>query len=96
MAVAVELNFKGATLEQYDKVLQKMGFQHRGKGAPKGIFHWVAKTADGIRVVDVWESKEAFEKFSREQIAPYSREAGFPAAPEVRITEVYNYLTAGS
>ncbi len=56
MAVAVEMNFKGATLDQYEQVIEKMGFTHGGKGAPHGLFHWVAQTDDGIRVVDVWDS----------------------------------------
>ena len=30
MAVAVEMNFKGATLDQYDQVLQKMGLTPGG------------------------------------------------------------------
>ena len=95
MAVAVELNFSGATLEQYDQVLEKMGFAHRGPGAPGGIFHWVTKTDGGIRVVDVWESKEQFERFAQEQIGPYTKEAGFEGEPEIRFSDVYNYLTAG-
>jgi hypothetical protein len=66
MAVAVQLEFPGATLEQYDQVIKKMGFTPRGPGAPGGIFHWVTKTNDGIRVMDVWETKEQFERLSRE------------------------------
>ncbi len=95
MAVAVEMEFKGATLDQYEQVIAKMGFAHGGKGAPHGLFHWAAKTEDGIRVVDVWESKEAYEKFAQEQIGPYAAAAGVPGPPEVRYTEVHNYLTAG-
>lgn len=96
MAVGVEMNFPGATLEQYDQVVQKMGFSPHGPGAPGGIFHWVTKTDDGIRVVDVWESKEQYERFAQEQIGPYAQEAGFPGEPEIRFHEVHNYLTAGS
>ena len=95
MAVAVEMNFRGATLDQYDEVIQKMGFAPGGAGAPGGLFHWVTGTDDGIRVVDVWESMEQFQQFAEEQIRPYSREAGFESEPEVRTYEVHNYLSAG-
>src|SRR5262249_15052951 len=95
MPVAVEMNFKGATTDQYDQVIQKMGFSPRGKGAPAGIFHWVAKTPDGLPVVDVWETKEDFEKFAQEQIGPYTREVGVEGEPEIRFYDVHNYLTAG-
>jgi hypothetical protein len=95
MAVAVVMDFAGATLEQYDQVVQKMGFSPGGAGAPGGIFHWVTKTDDGIRVTDVWETQEQFERFAQEQITPYAREAGFPGEPEIRFHQVHNYLTAG-
>ena len=93
MPVAVEMNFAGGTLEQYDQVIQKMGLAPRGAGPPGAISHWVAKTDDGIRVVDVWESKEQYAQFAEEQIAPYAKEAGFPGEPEVRFSEVHNYFT---
>ena len=95
MAVAVVLDFEGATLDQYDQVLEKMGFEHGGTGAPGGLFHWVTETDNGFRVTDVWETQEQFDKFSEEKIGPYSQEVGFPGPPKVTVYEVYNHLTAG-
>jgi hypothetical protein len=54
MAVAVVLEFPGATLKQYDEVIERMGFEPGGSGAPGGLFHWVTATDDGIRGTDVW------------------------------------------
>jgi hypothetical protein len=93
MAVAVEMSFKGATLDQYDQVIQKMGLTPGGATPPGAISHWVAKTDQGLRVVDVWETKEAYDQFASEQIGPYSREAGITEAPEMRVYEIHNYLT---
>lgn len=95
MAVAVVLNFSGATLEQYDQVVSKMGMTPGGAGVPGGLFHWVTKTDDGIRVTDVWETKEQFEKFAEEQMAPLAFEVGVPNFPDVALHEVHSYLTAG-
>lgn len=95
MAVAVELNFPGATLDQYDQVLEKMGLTPGGSGPPGAISHWVAKTDDGIRVVDVWENRETFDRFAEERIGPYSREVGITEEPELRLYDVHNHLTAG-
>ena len=64
-------------------------------GGPGGLFHWVTKTGDGIRVVDVWESREAFDRFAQEKIGPITQEVGIPSAPELTFYEVHNYLTAG-
>lgn len=89
MAVAVEMDFKGATLDQYDKVMELMGLDP--EAPPQGaIFHWVAETTDGIRVVDVWETKEDFEKFAAEQIGPSTQQAGITAPPETTFRAVHN------
>jgi hypothetical protein len=48
---------------------------------------------NGIRVTDVWETREQSERFAQNQITPYAREAGFPGEPEIRFHEVHNYLT---
>ena len=93
MAVAVEMNFKGATLDQYDEVMRLMSLDDGTRQSPPGaLFNWVAKTDDGIRVVDVWETKEQFEKFAQEEIGPYTQQAGIPAPPEMKFTEVHNHL----
>jgi hypothetical protein len=95
MAVAVILEFENTSLEQYDQVVQKMGFSPGGAGAPGGIFHWVTETNGGIRVTDVWESKETFEQFAESTIGPLTAEVGIPGPPDVTYAEVHNYLTAG-
>ena len=93
MTVAIVMEFKGATLEQYDRVMELMSLDDGTREAPPGaLFHWVAKTDDGIRVVDVWETKEQFEKFAQEEIGPYTQQAGIEVPPEMRFTDVHNYL----
>ena len=95
MAIGVQMEFPGATLAQYDQVIQKMGFRLGGPGAPGGLFHWVTKTDAGIRVVDVWESREQYEKFSAERVRPLSAQVGITESPKVTFFEVHNYLTKG-
>ena len=94
MAIAVVLDFDGATLDQYDQVVKKMGFIQQGKASPGLLFHWVTKTDGGIQVTDVWEAKDQFEKFAQEQIGPLSAEVGMPA-PSMSFVDVHSYLTAG-
>ena len=95
MAIAVQQDFPQATLEQYDEVIKRMGFHPGGPGGPGGLFHWVTKTDSGIRVTDVWESREQFEKFEAEKIQPFAAQAGIPAPPTITFFEVHNYLTKG-
>lgn len=95
MPVAIVMTFTGGTLDQYDEVIGKMGFDPGGAGAPGGISHWVAATDDGIVVTDVWETREQFDKFAEEQIGPFTQEAGLPGPPEMKFYEVHNHLTPG-
>jgi hypothetical protein len=96
MAVAVQLDFRGATLEQYDQINETIGLLPGGPpAAPQEIFHWVMKTDDGFRVVDVWESREAFERFAEEKLGPICQEVGVADPPEIQVFEVHNYLAGG-
>ena len=95
MPVGVILDFEGATLSQYDQVIEKMGLAPGGEGPAGLLFHWGAETDAGFRVVDVWETKERFEQFSEEEIGPYTQEVGIPNPPSITFHEIHNYLTAG-
>ena len=96
MAVAFEMRFEGATLEQYDRVMELMGLD-QGDTSPDGlVFHWAAATDDGIVVVDVWESDEQFNHFAGEQIGPFTQQAGIPAPPVVTRYAVHNTLVGES
>jgi hypothetical protein len=93
VAVAIEMNFKGATLEQYDEILKLMGLDGGAPAPPGAIFHWAAETADGLRVVDVWETRGAYDQFAQEQIGPYSAQVGITAPPETTYYDVHNTLS---
>lgn len=95
MPVAIVMDFEGGTLEQYDSIIERMGFEHGGEGAVGGLFHWVTETENGIRVTDVWETAEQYQRFAEEQIGPISQEAGVAGPPALAFYDVHNYLTAG-
>lgn len=44
-----------------------------------------------MRIVDVWESQEAMERFTHEQIMPITQKYGI-AAPKVTVWPVRNIL----
>ena len=93
--VGIVMDFKGATLDQYDQVIAKMGLTPGGDTPPGAVFHWVAETDDGIRVVDVWETREIFDRFADEQIGPYTAEVGIEGPPEMSVHEVHSHLARG-
>ncbi len=91
MAVAVQLDFLGATLRQYDEINERIGSLPGGPPWQHELFHWAAQTDDGFRVVDVWESKEAFEEFERETLSSAYREVGIPHPPQIQFFAIHNY-----
>lgn len=95
MAVGVVLDFEGATVDQYDQVIEKMGFSPGGAGGQGSLFHWVTQTDDGMRVTDVWQDRETFERFAEEQIGPFTAAVGITNPPQISFFDVHNYLTAG-
>jgi hypothetical protein len=94
MAVTIILDFKGSTLDQYDQVIEKMGLTPGGKVVPGALFHICHETDDGFRVIDTWESREQFDKFSEEQIGPFTQEVGMTTPPDVQYIDLYSYLTS--
>ena len=92
MPVAAVMEFRNTTLEQYDEVIRRMGYEPGGSGPDGALFHWVAATDDGIRVTDVWESAEQYQAFAETKIGPITREVGIDTPPEVTMYEVHNYL----
>jgi hypothetical protein len=78
MAVCLVINIPGATLEQYDDVRRAIG-DPLGDGQ---ISHVAGATADGICVVDVWESRQDFDRFMQERLGEQLARTGFPQ-PEI-------------
>jgi hypothetical protein len=94
-AVAIVLDFEGATLDHYDATRKLMELEPEGTAPEGALFHWVTKTDTGVRVTDVWKTREAFDRFAAERIGPLSAQAGFPNPPTITYYEVHNYLTEG-
>ena len=89
------MDFRGVTLEQYDRATEWMGLLPGGP-SPKGeLFHWAMKTDDGLRIFDVWESREAFEQFLAERVRPVAPQVGVFEPPEIQYFEVHNYFARG-
>ena len=93
MAVTMEVEFEG-TPEDYDKVNEILDVKNN---PPDGmIIHTGAKAGDKMRVIDVWESQEAFGKFAEERLGPAIAEAMGPDGPSVepKFTELRSVITA--
>jgi hypothetical protein len=97
MAIIAIFDQPGMTQAQYEQVADKV---NHGRGMVKSLTDWPvpgllshtsARTPNGWFVADVWESEEAFRRFS-EVVLPLLREAGAPEV-EPKIYPVFNLVT---
>jgi hypothetical protein len=94
MPIAVVSDFKDTDLDQYDKVIEALGYTPGGPGADGLLFHWATKTPDGLRTVDIWQDRETADAHAQAEIGPAAAAAGITAEPRVAYIDVHNYLTA--
>lgn len=91
MAISAVMFFesKGDVRKMYDAVIDDMGVRDN---PPAGaVHHWCAPVRSGLRVCDVWESREAFERFAKEKISPIAAKHGF-GAPVLEIAPVHEMI----
>jgi len=89
MPIARVFDGKGWTPQQYDALIEKM--QLGGRSAPGVLFHWAAQTSDGMRAVDVYESREAADRLVNEKVGPAAAALGLPL-PDISEFEVHAIL----
>lgn len=88
MAVGVIVELAGGTAEQYDAIIGEM--KQGDWPPPHSVLHIAGPSDDGWRVVDVWESAEAFEAFARDHIVPLAQKHGMTAPPQITMWPVHN------
>jgi hypothetical protein len=86
VSVCFIMDFPGATLDQYDRVIEAMDLG--GENAPGGIAHAAGLHEGSLRVIDVWESDEAFQAFAEAKIGPLTAAEGIPE-PEITRVPVH-------
>jgi hypothetical protein len=89
--VIVLIEVDGLAPGTYDELVGAMD-AHAGDGSGHpAVSHAAAQTADGMVIVDVWDSPESFGRFAEEQIAPAAQAAGMPPL-EPRFIPVHNHI----
>jgi hypothetical protein len=94
VAIARVFDGKGWTADQYDELIRRLSDRlglEPGQSAPGVLFHWAAETVDGIRAVDVYETREAADRLVGETIGPLVGELAQPM-PEFSVHEVHGLL----
>jgi hypothetical protein len=83
MALMMLMEWDGLGVEEYEAARNHVNWE--GDVPPGAIFHVMAATENSVRVVDVWESTEASQRFVETRLMPGAQELGLPAAPRVEI-----------
>jgi hypothetical protein len=87
MPIAQIIDMPGAGVREYERAFNLI---HPGGAWPDGqLNHIAGPTPDGFRVIDVWESQAAFERFERDVLAPL----GFTGLPRAEFP-VHNLFAA--
>ena len=74
MAIAVIVDLPSK--EAYETLTEAMFGTKRAPAVDGCMIHSMGEGPKGYRVVDVWESREAFDKFMNDQLMPAMDEAG--------------------
>ena len=87
--MAIIAVFDGPTLtrKNYEKSIRQLMGKAKAESPSdwpvEGLLvHIAGETPNGFRVVDVWESEEAFKRFG-EELAPVVRAIGIETVPQV-------------
>ena len=86
--MAIVVVFEGVTQEQYEESVRQLTGGKERLDSPadwpvEGLLaHISGQGANGFRVVDVWESEDAFGRFG-ETLMPILQEMGVEGQPEV-------------
>jgi hypothetical protein len=99
MAVAIRTTDfpEGPRADMYDQVSSELDVENN---PPEGlIFHWAGEVDGKWTITDVWESREAYDRFQDERLMPAVQKVSGvdPASgPQPTVTEfaVHNYFKA--
>ena len=87
-----------APIEAYDAVHARFLAQQTDTPVDSLLVHIGCPDGDGFQVIEVWESKEKFDQFNREVVAPMVAEAAegaVRAAPRIAEFEVRGLVLPG-
>ena len=85
MAVGLRLDFSSMNLDDYDATCRAMNFP---ADWPDGLLAHGSAEVDGrLRVLDVWQSREQFDRFVQERLQGALGEAVGDRAEQPQITE---------
>src|SRR5437867_2391417 len=88
MLTVMSMVWTGITQDQYNQVMRTLDLD---KTQPAGaIFHVAGFTSGTLRVLDLWDSQQAFERFQKDRLNAAVQKAGITSQPRVQFYPVHN------
>ncbi len=87
MATVMIMQWPGVTRAQYDQVRKDVNWEGQIPAGAK--FHVAWFDGDGLRVIDLWESRQHFETFVNARLTPGVARAGIVGQPHVEFAEAH-------
>jgi hypothetical protein len=78
----------------YDAITERV--RPHAEDAEGFVLHAAGWTGNGFRIIEIWETQEAFERFMQDVVMPAVAEVAGDAAKQPAVTafELYNLVTA--
>jgi hypothetical protein len=90
--VVMSMRWTGVTPEQYEEAREVVNWE--GDVPDGAVLHVAAFDEDGIRVTDVWESEDQFNRFVESRLMPGVQQIGIQGQPDVEFLPVQNIFNA--
>jgi hypothetical protein len=88
MPILLRFSGSGFTADKYAQTVKQL--EDAGEGSPAGrLYHVCFGDKENLRVSDIWESREAFEKFSQ-TLKPIMD--GLGVTGDVEFIEIHNII----
>jgi hypothetical protein len=93
MPIVMIMRWEGVVAEQYRALRAELDLETNPP--PGGKLHIAAFDERGVRVTDVWDSAEAFNRFVEERLMPTVGKLGIPGQPQVEIYPLESIFAPG-
>jgi hypothetical protein len=85
MATIMMMHWPEITKALYEETRKEVNWE--GNHPPGGKFHVSWFASDGLHVLDLWDSPQAFQRFVETRLAPVTAQLGITSQPKVEFAE---------